>query len=124
MQRIIRSKRYVFLRQDFCDIASYDQIGRALRILTQESKLLKIGYGLYTKAKINPITGKVMPTCPEGADAVLLEALKRLGVNPNLDTATQNYLNGRTNQIPAFTKIETPRRFTRQLSIGRSQING
>ncbi|WP_326519638.1 DUF6088 family protein [Acinetobacter sp. CAAS 2-6] len=121
--RIKRAKRYVFMRQDFSDIANYDQIGRVLRTLVQEGELLKVGYGIYTKARKNQITGKVMPACPEGADAVILEALKRLDVTITLGDATEKYLSGQSTQIPAFTQIKTPRRFTRQLSVGRSQVN-
>ena len=121
--RIKRAKRYVFMRQDFSDIANYDQIGRVLRTLVQEGELLQVGYGIYTKARKNQITGKVMPTCPEGADAVILEALKRLDVTITLGDATEKYLSGQSTQIPAFTQIQTPRRFTRQLSVGRSQVN-
>jgi hypothetical protein len=113
----------MFLRDDFNDIANYDQIGRVLRNLVQEGELLKVGYGIYTKARKNQITGKVMPACPEGADAVILEALKRLDVQVILGEATEKYLSGMSTQIPAFTQIKTPRRFTRQLSVGRSQVN-
>ena len=122
-QRIKRAKHFVFMRDDFNDIANYDQIGRVLRNLVQEGDLLIVGYGIYTKARKNQITGKVMPACPEGADAVILEALKRLDVQVILGEATEKYLSGMSTQIPAFTQIKTPRRFTRQLSVGRSQVN-
>ena len=64
LERIQDAENYVFMRQDFSDISNYDQVGRALRELVQDEKLLKVGYGLYTKAKINFITGKLMPACP------------------------------------------------------------
>ena len=54
---------------------------------------------------------------------MILEALTRLGVRVTLGKATEKYLSGQSTQIPAFTQIKTPRRFTRQLSVGRSQIN-
>lgn len=59
--RLKRSKRYVFTRDDFKDIAGYDQIGRVLRDLLKEGQLLKVGYGVYTKARRNSITGKSCP---------------------------------------------------------------
>ncbi len=59
--RLNRSKRYVFTRDDFRDIAGYDQVGRALRTLVNEGKLMKVGYGVYTKARRNIITGKISP---------------------------------------------------------------
>ena len=49
-KRLSRSKRYVFMRADFKDIAGYDQIGRVLRDLVESGELLKVGYGVYTKA--------------------------------------------------------------------------
>ncbi|MCE0801160.1 DUF6088 family protein [Buttiauxella sp. S04-F03] len=78
--RLKRSKRYVFTRDDFKDLAGYDQIGRALYELVKEGLLLKVGYGDYTKARQNAITGKLMPAAPGGSAAVVIEALDRLKV--------------------------------------------
>ena len=78
-QKIKRSRRYVFERKDFDDVASYDQVGRALRQLVKQGDLIKIGYGLYTKAKLNSLTGKPMPTHPGGTDALMREILKMKG---------------------------------------------
>ena len=75
--RINRSKRYVFERADFADIAGYDQVGRVLKKLVDSGQLLRIGYGLYTKARENRITGKLMPASPAGADGVILEAIEK-----------------------------------------------
>lgn len=124
LERIQAAENYVFLRQDFSDIAGYDQVGRALRELVKEEKLLRIGYGVYTKARINSITGKVMPACPVGSDGVILEALDRLGVKYTFGKATAAYLEGRSLQIPPSLQIETPARFKRQLATGGSQVNG
>ena len=77
--RINRSKRYVFARADFADIAGYDQVGRVLKKLVDAGELLRIGYGLYTKARKNRITGNLMPASPSGADGVILEAIEKLG---------------------------------------------
>lgn len=46
--RLNRSKRYVFIRSDFDDIAGYDQIGKVLRELVKEGQLLKVGVMLPT----------------------------------------------------------------------------
>lgn len=77
--RIDHSKQYVFVRADFNNIAGYNQVGLALKKLVDAEYLLRIGYGLYTKAKINRITGKPIPSHPAGADGVILEAIKKLG---------------------------------------------
>ena len=122
-KRLSRSKRYVFMRADFKDIARYDQIGRVLRDLVESGELLKVGYGVYTKARKNPITGRIMPACPGGSDAVILEALERLDVGYSFGRSSAKYLSGESTQIPAYTQIETPYRFKRRLSIGNSQLN-
>jgi len=53
-------------REDFSDLAGYDHVRRVLRELVKYERLLKVGYGLYTKAKRNSITGSLM-TQPLGS---------------------------------------------------------
>lgn len=122
--RVKRSKRSVFLRSDFADIADYDQVGRGLRNLVREGLLMKIGYGLYVRARVNRITGKLMPDNPAGADGVLIEAMDRLGVEYQFDELSRMNLSGESTQIPANVKI-TPKssRFTRKISVGKQCVN-
>jgi len=122
--RLKRSKRYVFTRDDFNDLAGYDQIGRVLRELVNEGQLLKVGYGVYTKARKNAITGKVMPAAPGGSAAVVIETLERLKVDYRLVGAFDAYNSGKTTQIPASMQIKTSPRFKRTLSVGSSKLNG
>ncbi|MFY0403704.1 DUF6088 family protein [Pantoea dispersa] len=122
--RLKRSKRYVFTRDDFNDLAGYDQIGRVLRELVNEGQLLKVGYGVYTKARKNAITGKVMPAAPGGSAAVVIETLERLKVDYRLIGASDAYNSGKTTQIPASMQIKTSPRFKRTLSVGSSKLNG
>ena len=79
--RVKRTKRSVFLRSDFKDIAGYDQVGRVLGNMVSSGELIKIGYGLYVRSRVNRITGNIMPDNPAGADGVLLEAIERLGAD-------------------------------------------
>ncbi|MGO3344747.1 MAG: DUF6088 family protein [Marinomonas sp.] len=122
--RVKRSKRSVFLRSDFKDIAEYDQVGRGLKNLVKDGLLMKIGYGLYTRIRQNRITGKPMPDNASGADGVLIEAMERLGVDYKLDNLSSLNISGESTQIPANIKIilNNPR-FTRKISIGRQGIN-
>src|SRR6266545_6270135 len=62
--RIARKKDIVFLREDFADLGGYDQVGRILKNLVRAGKIIKIGYGLYAKAKKSSITGEVIPVAP------------------------------------------------------------
>ncbi|KFZ36484.1 S-adenosylhomocysteine hydrolase [Shewanella mangrovi] len=122
--RVKRSKRCVFLRSDFKDIADYDQVGRGLKKLTSDGLLMKIGYGLYVRTRVNSLTGKLMPDNDTGADGVLIEALERLGVDYTFDNLSSMYFSGKSTQIPANIKI-TPKspRFTRKISIGKQRVN-
>ncbi|AJC64971.1 DUF6088 family protein [Dickeya zeae] len=122
--RLKRSKRYVFTRDDFKDLAGYDQVGRALRELVKEGQLLKVGYGVYTKARKNVITGRLMPASPGGSAAVVIEALERLNVPYRFVGATAAYSSGKSTQIPAFLEIEISSRFKRVLTIGNNKLNG
>ncbi len=103
--RVKRSKASVFLRSDFKDIADYDQVGRALRELVQEGLLIKIGYGLYARARINRITGNVMADNPAGPDGVVIEAMEKLGVEYQLDDLSRMNLSGDSTHIPANVMI-------------------
>lgn len=122
--RIKRAKRSVFLRSDFADIADYDQVGRGLRNLVRDGLLLKIGYGLYVRARVNRITGTLMPDNPAGNDGVLIEAMERLGVDYQLDELSLKSLSGESTQIPASVKIiPKSSRFTRKIAVGKQRVN-
>lgn len=122
--RVKRSKNSVFLRSDFKDIAGYDQVGRALRSLVREGRLLKIGYGLYVRARPNRLTGKPMPDNPAGADGVVLEAMEKLGVDYELDGLSLKNMTGESTQIPAKVVV-TPcsPRFKRKIAVGTQRVN-
>jgi hypothetical protein len=122
--RIKRAKRSVFLRSDFADIAEYDQVGRGLRNLVRDGLLLKIGYGLYVRARVNRITGALMPDNPAGNDGVLIEAMERLGVDYKFDELSLKSLSGESTQIPASVKIiPKSSRFTRKIAVGKQRVN-
>lgn len=122
--RVKRSKRSVFLRSDFKDIADYDQVGRVLRNLVKEGLLMKIGYGLYVRSRINRINGKIMPDNPAGADGVMIEAMEKLGVDYRFDEYSNQSLSGKSTQVPAKIKIipKSPR-FKRKISVGTQLVN-
>ncbi|MGF1762654.1 DUF6088 family protein [Aliivibrio kagoshimensis] len=123
-QKIKRSRRYVFERKDFDGVASYDQIGRALRQLVNQGDLLKLGYGLYTKAKLNSLTGKPMPTNPGGSDALMREILKMKGVDFEMDSLSLQSLSGESTQIPSSVHYSwDPKQFNRKLVVGNRVLN-
>ncbi|MFQ2238215.1 DUF6088 family protein [Aeromonas dhakensis] len=124
-QRIKRSKRDVFLRQDFDDLGGYDQVGRALRQMCDKGLLMKVGYGIYAKARRNRINGRLMVASPGGPDAVIIAALDRLKVPYELSGLTAAYASGVSTQIPATmqVKVKPQKRFSRKLKIGSREFN-
>ncbi len=123
-QKIKRSRRYVFERKDFDGFASYDQIGRVLRQLVKQGELIKLGYGLYTKARINSLTGNPMPTNPGGSDALMREILKMKGVDFEMDNLSLQSLSGESTQIPSSIQYSwNPKQFNRKLVVGNRILN-
>ncbi len=122
--KIKRSRRYVFERKDFDGVASYDQIGRALNQLINRGCLMKIGYGLYTKAKVNSLTSRLMPTNPGGTDAILREVLRMKGIDYKIDSLSVKNMMGESTQIPSSMKYTwNTKQFNRKLYVGRRELN-
>jgi hypothetical protein len=96
-KRIARRRGDVFLRTDFREMGNYNQVGRALRSLVREGRLVKIGQGLYARARKSALDGKPVP---ENGLQTLTEALRRLGVKVEPSRAMRAYNSGRSEQVP------------------------
>ena len=101
--RVARSKSSVFLRNDFNDLGGYDQIGRALRVLEKDGRLVRLGYGVYAKARTSSRTGKAMPVAP--VPAAVREALKKMNVETASTELERQATAGRTTQVPTGMRV-------------------
>lgn len=119
--KLRRSRRKVFLRADFEPLGGYDQVGRALRGIEESGQLLKIGYGLYAKARPNRITGKPMLDAEGGFSSIAQEALTRLGVKWAPSKALELYQAG-SNQIPANAELVIFERFNRRIGTDKYSL--
>ncbi len=113
-RRIARKRGDVFLREDFRDLGGYDQVGRALRGLTRKGQLVKVGYGIYARARPSAIDGK--PTPVKGIRDLAAEALGRLGVETAPTRLEQAYNDGRSTQVPTGRVIGVRGRVRRQIT--------
>ncbi|WP_318492129.1 S-adenosylhomocysteine hydrolase [Photobacterium leiognathi] len=122
--RLSRTKRKsVFIRSDFNDLGGYAQVGRVLRTLTDDGLLIKMGYGVYVKARRNRFTNESMPDIDGGIDAAFIEALNQLNVGFDFDEITTKYLRGEIAQIPVKISFIIKQRFSRKLAIGNVFLN-
>lgn len=119
--RIARKRSPVLLREDFDDLGGYDQIGRALLALTKKGKLIKIGYGLYAKARVSSLTGNTVPMEP--LPALAQKALDRLGASPGPSRAATEYQEGRSTQVPTGRLISVNKRISRKIAYNNIAVS-
>lgn len=97
--RIVKRRDDAFLTREFLDLGGVRQVLRALRELTEEGKLIRLGYGVYGRAEISPITQQPM-LAGDGFDAAARRALDKLKVRWEPSTAERDYNEGRSTQVP------------------------
>jgi hypothetical protein len=115
LNRIERKRGDVFLRADFEDLGGYDQVGRVLRKIVREGRLVRVGQGLYARARPSLTTGEPVPVGGLGA---LKEALRRVGVKTLPSQLEQAYNAGQTTQVPTGRVVGVTRRVRRKISYG------
>lgn len=118
--RIARSKDNVFIPEDFSDLSGRDQVGRVLRQLIKEGTLVKIGYGLYAKARYSDLFNKVMPA--ESLSALAREALEKLGIETVPTTYERLYNEGKSTQVPTGNVVGVKDRVARKISFEGREI--
>ena len=111
----------VFLRAEFERFGSPAQVGRALRQLTQAGALVRLGLGVYAKAKPSVLTGQPIPARP--LEVLAPEALKKLGIAVTPSRLTQEYNAGCSTQVPSGIVLNTgKRRVARKLSFNAQAV--
>lgn len=111
----------VFLRAEFERFGSPAQVGRALSQLTQGGALVRLGLGVYAKAKPSVLTGQPIPARP--LEVLAPEVLKKLGITVMPSRLTQDYNAGRSTQLPSGIVLNTgKRRIVRKLSFNGKAV--
>ena len=75
--RIRKSKNNTFLADDFMDLSDMDQVLRALRELIKSNEIIKVGKGVYTKARQSAITKEYVPI--DNLRDIALYVLSKIG---------------------------------------------
>jgi hypothetical protein len=118
---IAQRKGEVVLRSDFAAMGSASQISRGLKELMAAGKIVRLGYGIYAKARPSSLSGKPVPRV--SLEELAQTALQKLGVTVTLGRAQAAYASGRTTQIPVRTTFNTgQRRISRKITVGISTV--
>ncbi len=119
--RIKRSKDTVFMLSDFVDLSDKDQVGRALRKLQKKNLIIKIGQGLYARAKISTVTNKPIPE--KDLKTLATEALKKMKVKiiPSSEDNIK-YNKKETTQVPTGRLITVKGRVSRKIGFNGNYI--
>ena len=121
MARMARKKCSVFVREDFRDLSDYDQVGRALRNIAKNGRLIRVGYGVYAKAKKSTITGELVPVVP--LPELAKEALARLGIQTAPSRMEKDYNAGKTTQVPTGRVIAVKGCVSRKIGYGGAYVS-
>lgn len=119
-EKIANSPQEVFMRQDFEGLGSYEQVGRSLRSLTQQNRLIRIGQGLYAKAQVSPLSGKPIPR--RGIKELATEALQCLEVETVPSSYERDYNEGKTTQVPTGRVIGVKGRVQRRIGYNGKYV--
>lgn len=112
--RIACMRGDVFLRSDLEGLGGYDDVGRALRQLVGKGRLMKVGYGMYTRARPSMLDGTPVPT--KSIRELATEALGRLGVQTAPTRWDKANSSGRSTQVPTGRVIGVCGRIRRTIS--------
>lgn len=114
-------KGEILLRANFESMGSPSQISRALKELIRTGKILRLGYGVYAKARPSILSGE--PVARVSLEELAQEALQKLGVPIALGRAQAAYAAGKTTQIPVRSTFNTgQRRISRKITVGISTV--
>lgn len=116
-----KSKSEAFIRFEFSKFGSPAQVNRAVRELTKEGRLVRLGYGVYAKSRPSSISGKPVPR--KSLQGLAFEALRKLNVQVELGIWQKRYRDGKTTQVPMTADIFTgTRRISRKLVLGGQRV--
>jgi len=110
----------VVLRRDVSNLGSARQVSRALNDLISDGQLVKLGYGVYAKARSSKYLD--CPVIRTGFTEACIEVLDRLGIDWEPSQAIRDYNEGRSQQVPARFEVKLKSRFRRQIAYENQKL--
>jgi hypothetical protein len=122
-ERMARRKAdAVFLPREFADLGGEDQVLRALRRMTEDGRLIRLGYGVYGRAVKSRLSGEPMLYSAGGFSGAARQALDKLGVAWEPTEAERAYNDRRSTQVPVNPVVRVKGRFRRHLRYGNAEL--
>ena len=117
IRRSIRARAdNVYRPADFLSFGSEASVKRALKELVNAGVLVRLGMGVYAKAKISVLSGKPIPIYP--LEVLVPQALDKLGVRLQESLQAARYNSGRSTQVPTGIVMNIGRqRITRKIGF-------
>lgn len=110
----------VVLRKDVKSLGSARQVSRALKALVEDRELVKLGLGIYAKAR--PSEYLDYPVIQSGFTEACIEVLERFNVNWEPGQAIKEYNEGKSQQVPARFEVRLKSRFRRKISYRNQKL--
>lgn len=118
---ILSSRSKVFIRQEFDNFGDYRQVSRAIKELSNSGVLMRVGYGVYAKARISSLSGRPVPE--ESLINIGLEVMRKLGVKADVGKEARALRDGLSTQMPMAPIISIGRsRVRRVIAIGSRKV--
>ena len=111
----------MFLRPDFESFGTSTRVTRALQELITEGRIIRVGRGIYVKARPSSVTGNPVPVEP--LETVAHKALAALGVEVQLGSAARAYVGGLTQDVPMNIAVDVgSSRVSRRIEFGGREV--
>lgn len=121
LERIEEEKSPAYITSDFKEYGNPSQVNRCIRALIKDKKLIRVGVGIYTPAKISSRTGNETPIFDVLDIAV--SALRKLGIEAEYGEAYRNLFSGKSTQVPMIPIVNVKNSKTsRKIKLGRGEV--
>lgn len=119
--KIKRSASSVFLRMEFDKLGDYRQVSRAVKEVADSGMLVRVGFGLYARARPSTLDGSPVPTTP--LLNIGLEVMQKIGVKAAVGNDAKALREGRSTQVPMLPIINVGKsRVSRKIAVGNRRV--
>lgn len=120
-KRIKRRKGSVFMIDDFMRLSTdKNQIQRALRQLVDEGVVVRVGKGVYVRARISSINGRIVPDT--GLRDIAIAVIRKGGGKVKLTPEQLAYNENRSTQVPNMDFVGADKPISRKLTLNGREI--